>query len=304
MAKMQISKLEHSWEKVSVLKHKETVKDARSKDASVLLQKMSNKLTFLVVEMLLEFCKSSESLLSPVSRRMISLSDLLDILVKAERFLDQDVMEKLHNLFLKKYPLLSSQEISTTVKHGTDNAFKKYPLLSKFSVQILTVPTLTPFMMKDINLLAMFLGYLSEIFLSCSGEDGVVQATKWERLYKTSDRVIDDLKFVMSHDVVSKYATHEHRELSRSWLTLLTFAQVMNPLKRETGIRIEEENENMNLFFVLGNSIAVIHSLLGTYSAASNEEIEKERITKESFDFFPAEIRLHLARSLPEIGFE
>ncbi|KAF8105073.1 hypothetical protein N665_0163s0043 [Sinapis alba] len=277
----------------------ESIKDARSNDASVPVRKMSNELTFVVVEMLLEFCKSSESLLSFVSRRIISLSGLLDILVKAERFLDQDVIEKLHDLFLKLigdpvfklefaksfasyYPVV----ISEAVKLGTDNAFKKYPLLSTFSVQILTVPTLTPFLVKEMNLLAMLLGCLHEIFLSRSGEDGVVQATKWERLCKTSDRVIDDLKFVMSHAVVSKYATHEHRELSRSWLILLTFAQGMNPLKRETGIHIEEENENMNLFFVLGHSIAVIHSLLvtGAYSAASDEEIENERITKVGLD--------------------
>ncbi|KAL0888784.1 hypothetical protein Bca101_012767 [Brassica carinata] len=277
----------------------ETIKDDRSNDASVLLRKMSNELTFVVVEMLQEFCNSSESLLSFVSRRIVSLSGLLDILVKAERFLDQDVMEKQHDLFLKLigdpvfklefakafvsyYPVV----ISEAVKQGTDNAFKKYPLLSTFSVQILTVPTLTPFLVKEMNLLAMLLGCLSEIFLSCSGEDGVVQATKWERLYKTSDRVIDDLKFVMSHAVVSKYATHEHRELSRSWLRLLTFAQGMNPLKRETGIHIEEENENINLFFVLGHSVAVIHSVLvtGTYSAAIDEEIENERITKVGLD--------------------
>lgn len=56
----------------------------------------------------------------------------------------------------------------------------------------------------------------------------------------------------------------------------------MSPLKRETGIHIEEENEYMHLFFVLGHSIAVIHSLLvnGTYSAASDEEVENERTTK------------------------
>ncbi|RID43051.1 hypothetical protein BRARA_J02887 [Brassica rapa] len=278
----------------------ESIRDARSNDASsAVLQKMSNELTFVVVEMLLEFCKSSESLLSFVSRRIISSSGLLDILVKAERFLDQDAMKKLHDLFLKLiadpvfksefakafvsyYPLV----ISEAVKQGDDNAFRKYPLLSTFSVQIFTVPTLTPFLVKEMNLLAMLLGCLSEIFLSCSGEDGVVQATKWERVCKTSDRVIDDLKFVLSHAAVSKYATHEHRELSRSWLILLAFAQGMNPLKRETGIHIEEENEYMNLFFVLGHSIAVIHSLLvtGTYSAASDEEIENERITKVGLD--------------------
>ena len=101
-----------------------------------------------------------------------------------------------------------------------------------------------------------------------------------------SDRVMADLKFVTSHAVVSKYATHEHRDLSRSWLILMTFTQGMNRIKRETGIHIEDENEYMHLFFVLGHSIAVIHSLLvtGTYSAANDEEIENEGTTKAGLD--------------------
>ncbi|ESQ40148.1 hypothetical protein EUTSA_v10012411mg [Eutrema salsugineum] len=273
--------------------------NARSNDTLVVVQKISNELTFVVVEMLLEFCNSSESLLSFVSRRIITSSSLLDTLIKAERFLDQNVMKKLHDLFLKLIgdPVFKSEfakafvsyypvVISEAVKQGTDDAFKKYPLLNLFSVQILTVPTLTPFLVKEMNLLAMLLGCLGDIFRSCSGEDGVLQAAKWERLCETSERVIGDLKFVTSHAVVSKYATHEQRELSRLWLILLTFAQGMNPLKRETGIHIEEENEYMHLFFVLGHSIAVIHSLLvnGTYSAASDEELETERTTKVELD--------------------
>ncbi|KAL0709036.1 hypothetical protein Bca4012_016014 [Brassica carinata] len=274
-------------------------KDVRSSDTLVVRQKMSNGLTFAVVEMLLEFNKFSESLLSFVSRRIIASSGLLMILVKAERFLDQDVVEKLHNLFLKLIgdPVFKSEfakalvgyyplAISEAVKKGNDHAFVKHPLLSLFSVQIFTVPTLTPFLVKEMNLLAMLLGCLSDIFLSCCGEDGVLQVTKWERLYETGNRVIRDLKFVTSHPVVSKYATHEHRELSRSWLILLTLSQGMDPLKRETGIHIEEGNENMHLFFDLSNSIAGIHSLLvnGTCSPDSDEQKENERTPKGRLD--------------------
>ncbi|KAJ0235076.1 hypothetical protein HA466_0266960 [Hirschfeldia incana] len=270
-------------------------KDARSNDALAVRQKMSNELTFVVVEMLLEFYKFSESLLSFVSRRIIASSGLLKILVKAERFLDLDVVEKLNDLFLKLigdpvfkpefakafvsyYPLA----ISEAVKKGHDPVFMKYPLLPTFSVQFFTVPTLATFLVKEMNLLAMLLGCLSDIFLSCCGEDGVLQVTKWERLCETSGHVIRDLKFVTTHPVVSKYATHEHRELSRSWLMLLPFAQGMDPLKRETGTHNEEENENIPLVFGLGNSIAGIHFLLvnGTYSPDSDEHIENERTTK------------------------
>ena len=90
----------------------------------------------------------------------------------------------------------------------------------------------------------------------------------------------------MSHAVVSKYATHEHLELSRSWLKLLTFVQGMDPLKRETGIHIEEENENVHLFCDLSHSIAGIHSLLvnGAYSPASDEQLEIERTTKATLN--------------------
>ncbi|CAG7878730.1 unnamed protein product [Brassica rapa] len=274
-------------------------KDARSNDALAVRQKMSNEMTFAVVEMLLGFYKSSESLLSFVSRRIVASGGLLILLVKAERFLDQDVMKKLHDLFLKLigdpvfksefakalvsyYPLV----VSGAVKKGEDPNFMKYPILPLFSVQFFTVPTLATVLVNEMNLLAMLLGCLSDIFLSCCGEDGVLQATKWVRLCDTSDRVISDLKYVMSHAVVSKYATHEHLELSRSWLKLLTFVQGMDPLKRETGIHIEEENENVHLFCDLSHSIAGIHSLLvnGAYSPASDEQLEIERTTKATLN--------------------
>ncbi|XP_010543302.1 PREDICTED: E3 ubiquitin-protein ligase PRT6 [Tarenaya hassleriana] len=270
-------------------------KDNRSIDNVVEIQKRPNELTFVTVEMLLEFCNCSESLLSFVSRRMISSDGLLNLLVKAEKYLHQEVLKKLHELLLKLigdpnfksefaktfvsyYPVV----ISEAVKQGSHNTFKKYPLVSTFSVQIFTVPTLTPLLVKDMNLLAMLFGCLGEIFLSCAGEDGVLQGTKWERMSEAIDRVIGDLKFVMSHTAVSKYATHEQQDLSRSWLILLTFAQGMNPQKRETGIHIEEENDYMHHFFLLGHSISVIHSLLvdGVYSAGINEEIEGEKTTK------------------------
>ena len=165
-------------------------KDARSNDALAVRQKMSNEMTFAVVEMLLGFYKSSESLLSFVSRRIVASGGLLILLVKAERFLDQDVMKKLHGLFLKLigdpvfksefakalvsyYPLV----VSGAVKKGEDPNFMKYPILPLFSVQFFTVPTLATVLVNEMNLLAMLLGCLSDIFLSCCGEDGVLQVT-------------------------------------------------------------------------------------------------------------------------------
>ncbi|XWS59815.1 hypothetical protein CRYUN_Cryun08bG0154300 [Craigia yunnanensis] len=260
----------------------------RASDRGAEQWKVANELTYVVVEMLLEFCKYSESLLSFVSRKVISSDSLLDILVRAERFLGDGVVKKLHELllkllaepffknefskaFLSYYPTV----INEALNEGSDSILNKYPLISTFSVQIFTVPTLTPRLVKEMNLLGMLLKCLEDIFVFCAQEDRRLQAAKWGSLYNTTNRVVGDIRFVMSHDVVSKYATHEQQDISRTWLKLLAFVQGMNPIKRETGLHIEEENESMHLLFDLGHSIANIHSLLvdGAFFVATSEGV-------------------------------
>ncbi|KAE8702483.1 E3 ubiquitin-protein ligase PRT6 [Hibiscus syriacus] len=257
----------------------------RATDRGAEQRKAANELTYVVVEMLIEFCKYSDSLISFVARRVIALDGLLDFLVRAEKFVGDGVAKKLHELllklladpvfknefskaFLSYYPIV----IREAIKEGSDSIFKKYPLISTFSVQIFTVPTLTPRLVKEMNLLDMLLKCLGDIFLSCAREDGRLQAAKWGSLYDTTNRVIEDIRIVVSHDVVSRYAIHEQKDNLRTWLKILTFVQGMNPIKRETGLHIEEENESI-LLFVLSYSISNIHSLLveGAFAVASSE---------------------------------
>lgn len=259
------------------------------------LKKAAEDLTSAVVDMLLEFCKFSESLLSFISGRVFSLAGLLDILVKAERYLSSDVVKRLHELLLKllgepqfKYEFakvfLSYYPTVVTEAAGkcNDNVLKKYPLLSTFSVQIFTVPTLTPRLVKEINLLAILMDCLGDIFISCSGDDGRLQVTRWANLYETTLRVVEDIRFVMSHSVVPMYVARDRRDISRTWMKLLAFVQGMNPQKRETGIHIEEENETTHLPFVLVHSIANIHSFLvgGAFSFDGNGDTEEEASSK------------------------
>lgn len=160
----------------------------KTSDCIFMPKKVANELTYVVVEMLLEFCKQSESLLSFVSRRVILVVGLLEILVRSERFLSEGVARKLNELllkllgepvfkyefgkvFLSYYPLV----VCEVITEGTDDALRKYPLLSTFSVQIFTVPTLTPRLVKEMNLLAMLLRCLGDIFIHCAGEDGRLQ---------------------------------------------------------------------------------------------------------------------------------
>lgn len=152
------------------------------------LREAANELTFVIVEMLLEFCKQSESFLSFISEKVSSFVGLFDILVRAERFLVEVVTKKLHELllkllgepvfkyefakvFLNYYPIV----VDEAIKGCSDEVHIKYPLISTFSVQIFTVPTLTPRLVKEMNLLGMLLGCLEDIFVSCSGEDGRLQ---------------------------------------------------------------------------------------------------------------------------------
>lgn len=265
-----------------------------SLDDNVIEQKkVADELTSAVVGMLLEFCKCSESLLSFVSGRVCSLVGLLDVLVMAERFLSTDVVRKLQELLLKllsdpffKYEFAKAflryypTVVNEAVKECKDSVFRKYPLLPTFSVQIFTVPTLTPRLVKEMDLLAMLLECLTNIFSSCSKEDHRLQVSKWGNLYETTHRVVEDIRFVMSHSTIPKYMTCDRRDISRTWMKLLAFVQGMSPQKRETNIHIEEENENMHLPFVLGHSIANIHALL-VAGAFSNKETEDESVIDE-----------------------
>uniref|UniRef100_A0A7N0RI32 E3 ubiquitin-protein ligase n=1 Tax=Kalanchoe fedtschenkoi TaxID=63787 RepID=A0A7N0RI32_KALFE len=250
-------------------------------------RKIVSELTYAVVEMLLEFCRYSESLLSFVSEKMYSMGGLLDILLRAERQLANDSVKKLHELLLKllgepvfKYEFAKAfvkyypSVIDESIKQSSDAVYKKYPLISTFAVQILTVPTLTPRLVKEMNLLDMFVGCLEDIFVSCAGEDGRIQLVKWNNLYDTTLRVIDDIRFVLSHDDVPKYVVSDRKCILKTWVRLLGFMQGMDPQKRETGIHVEDENDHMHLPFILDYYIALVHSLLvdGAYSREVSED--------------------------------
>lgn len=176
------------WKNKLSLAEKICQENPRASDRVAESKKVATELTFVVVEMLLEFCKYSESLLSFISKMVFSSVGLLEILARAERFLNDVVVRKLHELLLKllgepvfKYEFSKAflsyypTVVSEVIKEANDLALKKYPLLPTFSVQIFTVPTLTPRLVKEMNLLTMLLKCLGDIFSSCAGEDGRLQ---------------------------------------------------------------------------------------------------------------------------------
>lgn len=142
----------------------------------------------VVLEMLLDFCSHSESLLNFVSKRLIDTVDLLHLLVRAERFLSTEVTKMLHELLLKLLgePVFKHEfakvfidyypvPIAEALRTSDDEVLRRFPLLPMFAVQIFTVPTLTPHLVKERNLLAVLLECLGEILFSCCGEDDQFQ---------------------------------------------------------------------------------------------------------------------------------
>jgi hypothetical protein len=157
-------------------------------DGGSLCKRVAEELTTSVSSMLIEFCIYSESLLSFVSLMIRECPDLLDTLTRAERLLDKRVVKKLHELllklisdpafkyefakvFIRYYPVTFGE----VIKACNDSLLEEYPLMPAFSVQIFTVPTLTPRLVREVNLLGVLLGCLTDLFLSCIGEDGHLQ---------------------------------------------------------------------------------------------------------------------------------
>ncbi|CAM0878719.1 unnamed protein product [Alopecurus aequalis] len=253
---------------------------------------VADELTNSIADMLLRFCTCSEGLLSFVSQRIRECPDLLDALTRAERFLDKKVVKKLHEVLLKlitepafKYEFAKAfinyypVTISEVIKGVNDSLLEEYQLIPTFSVQIFTVPPLTTRLVREHNFLGVLLECLTVLFLSCVGEDGRLQTSKWSNLYDSSIRLLEDTRYVLSHEEVSKYVAYERPDLLRSWIKLLSLVQGMDPQKRVTSIHAEDENENLSAPFMLGQYLGIIQNLLMKGAFSSPEQQESTDVT-------------------------
>ncbi|XP_074582392.1 E3 ubiquitin-protein ligase PRT6 [Curcuma longa] len=250
---------------------------------------MVDMLSSAVVKMLLHFCECSESLLSFTSIRMFQCTGLLDVLVRAERLLHKSVVKRLHELllkllgepifkyefakvFMKYYPVAVNEIIIGGTDTSNDTMPEKYPLLSTFSVQIFTVPTLMARLVQEVNLLGILLECLRDLLFFCVGDDGNVQANKW--VMDLMIRLVEDIRFVLSHEEVLVHVTYEQPDISRAWLKLLTLAQGMNPHKRATTTSTDDEYENISTAFLLGHLIGNVSNLFvqGAFSASKAKQ--------------------------------
>jgi E3 ubiquitin-protein ligase UBR3 len=74
-------------------------------------------------------------------------------------------------------------------------------------------------------LLGVLFGCLTDLFLSCIGDDGRLQTNKWVSLFDASIRLLEDTRYVLSHEEVSKYVAYEKPDLTRLCTKLLSLMQ-------------------------------------------------------------------------------
>jgi hypothetical protein len=86
-------------------------------------------------------------------------------------------------------------------------------------------------------------------------------------------RLVDDTKYVLTHDEVSAYLAQNRPDIFSKWFQILQTLQFMDPHKRVTTIHTEDENENLAAPFVLGHYIGNVHNLIvqGAFSCSSHE---------------------------------
>ncbi|KAJ0979508.1 hypothetical protein J5N97_014982 [Dioscorea zingiberensis] len=270
----------------------------------------THEFSLAIIEMLLNFCNSSESLLSFVAKQMFTCSGLLDVLLMGERFLDELVVKKLHEVLLKFLgePLFKYEFAKAFTKYyqtslrqiikECDSMLEQYPLISTFSVQIFTVATLASHLVQEINLLDVLLGCLWDLFLSCVGEDGRLQAKKWESLCEIAILLIENTRLVLSHEEVRQYVSKERVDISRSWIRLLSLIQGMDAQKRVRGVHTEEENENLHNPFVLVYCLRQVNALIvsGAFSVFESKESKNDILLPSVFHGLEDDDRLRHAK--------
>lgn len=94
-------------------------------------------------------------------------------------------------------------------------------------------------------------------------------------------RLVDDIKYVLTHDEVSVYLAQNRPDISSKWIQILQTLQFMDPHKRVTTIHTEDENENLATPFVLGQYLGNVHNLIvqGAFCNSSHEIKEFSDVT-------------------------
>lgn len=102
-------------------------------------------------------------------------------------------------------------------------------------------------------------------------------------------RILEDIRYVMTHLEVSQYVAQKRPELGRAWLHFLAFIQGMYPHRRMINIHVEEETEDWGSAYSLEYQMAYIHPLFVAGAAvSSNQDARlKDDLMSDSQSYVP-----------------
>ncbi|XP_024387527.1 E3 ubiquitin-protein ligase PRT6 isoform X2 [Physcomitrium patens] len=279
---------------IRTLKAAELVAENKAKKwtAQSVDEKVACQLSVVCIEMLLEFCSFGEPMLAFTAEVVGNRSlGLVDTLMGTECFLPDRCVKHLQELlykllgdtkfkhtfaqtFISHYPAClreTFKEDAAVLGSLTRKKYREHSIVNSFSVQIFTVPTLTPKLVMEDGLLDMLLDTLKEFLRGCVGEDGRISVSKGPVVDRHYFRIIDDIRYVMTHLEVSRYVARKRPELARAWLHLVAFVQGMYPHRRITNTHVEDETDIWGSAYSLESQMAFIHPLfVGGAAVSSN----------------------------------
>ncbi|KAM7256820.1 hypothetical protein ACFE04_012561 [Oxalis oulophora] len=228
--------------------------------------KYVNELTAAILEMLLLLC-NIESLQSFIAMNIMSSAGLIEILIKSEMLLKKDIVKELLHLLMKlimvdgSFKYVFAREflnyypsvVKESIKKGNDR--RLMPMLYNFSRALFVDPSITRRLVEEENVLGILFTCVEDLFVASAGDNGRLQSTMWEDFGEITMHIFEDI------EVVIKNVTVPLRDLSRTWLRILSFVQEMHPIKRQVGTHAEEETDNMEVPRSMSYHISNINSL-------------------------------------------
>eukprot|EP00899_Mesostigma_viride_P015866 jgi/Mesvir1/24280/Mv10978-RA.1 len=170
---------------------------------------------------------------------------------------DPDFKYQFATIFVQLYPAL----LHSLLQEQEHRELDDMPL-ENFSVQLFTVPTLTPRLVKEAGLLDILLNTLCTLLSHGLGPDGRLKCEATVVSGRHYYRVGLDLRYTLTHVEAARHGMEVDSPYLGNWLRILSMVQGMNPQHREARFHVTYEDVKWTHAFYLVGHLVVIHRLL------------------------------------------
>jgi len=130
-------------------------------------------------------------------------------------------------------------------------------------VQLFTVPSLVPLLVKEDDLLSVLFSCLAAAFTSALDKSRTSLDMN-HSIFRHSRymHLVNDLKYVLSMPGIASTVTEGDASLLATWLQIMTFSQGMDPNIRQVGAHVEYENDSWLRAFDLTVRLSPINNAI------------------------------------------